>query len=170
MKKEDKASIIDSLVQLMNEYPNVYLASLEGLNAEKTSKLRKECNQENVKLIVVKNTLFSKAVDQLGGEFEELKSVLKGNTALMFTEVANVPAKILAKYKKEGVPSLKAAYVQQSIYVGPQNLTFLENIKSKEELVGEIVGLLQSPIKNVVSALQSGGNTIHGVLETLSKR
>lgn len=170
MRKEEKTEIIDSLVSLMQEYPNVYLANLESLNAEKTSQLRRECYTKNVKLVVIKNTLFAKALERVEGDFEELLPVLKGNTALMFSEVANVPAKILAGYKKDKSPSFKGAYVQQSVYVGAQNLSFLENIKSKEELLGEIVGLLQSPVQNVLSALQSGGNTIHGVLETLSKR
>ncbi len=120
--------------------------------------------------MVVKNTLLQKALESLDTDFTELIPTLKGNTAIMFTNTANAPAKLLDKYSKEGVPSLKAAYVQESFYIGKENLKALVNIKSKEELLGDVIGLLQSPIKNVVSALQSGGNTIHGVLETLSNR
>lgn len=170
MRKEEKAVIVESIVNLMREYPNVYLTDLSTLNAAKTSKLRGECAKSGIKLVMVKNTLLAKALEQVEGDFSELQSVLKGNTALMCSHVANGPAKVLATYKKEGIPAFKAAYVQESIYVGAQNLSFLENIKSKEELVGDVIMLLQSPIKNVVSALQSGGNTIHGVLETLKNK
>ena len=170
MRKEDKYAIIETITATLKEYDNFYLTNIESLNAAKTSQLRRECSKQDIKLLVVKNTLLQKALESLDGDYSELSPVLKGNTAIMFSNSANAPAKLIAKYKKEGIPSLKAAYVQESFYVGSENLTALENIKSKNELIGDVIGLLQSPAKNVISALQSGGNTIHGVLETLSKR
>ncbi len=170
MRKEDKSTIIETIASTIKDYNNFYLTNIETLNSAKTSELRRECAKQEIKLMVVKNTLLKKALETLDGDFTELDAALKGNTAIMFSNTANAPAKLIAKYKKEGIPALKAAYVQESFYVGAENLKALENIKSKEELVGDIIMLLQSPAKNVISALQSGGNTIHGVLETLSNR
>jgi len=170
MRKEDKSTIIDTIASTIKDYSNFYLTNIETLNSAKTSELRRECAKQEIKLMVVKNTLLKKALESLDGDFSELDAALKGNTAIMFSNTANAPAKLIAKYKKEGIPALKAAYVQESFYVGAENLKALENIKSKEELVADVIMLLQSPAKNVISALQSGGNTIHGVLETLSKR
>ncbi len=170
MRKEDKNTIIETIAATIQEYSNFYLTDIATLNAAKTSELRRECAKQDIKLMVVKNTLLQKALESLEGDYSELNAALKGNTAIMFSNVANAPAKLIGKYKKEGVPSLKAAYVQESFYVGANNLNALENIKSREELIGDVIMLLQSPAKNVISALQSGGNTIHGVLETLSKR
>jgi len=170
MRKEDKSTIIETISATIKEYDNFYLTDISTLNAAKTSELRAECFKSDIKLMVVKNTLLGKALEAIDGDFSELAPALKGNTAIMFSNVANAPAKLIDKYKKEGIPALKAAYVQESFYVGAENLSALVNIKSKNELIGDVIGLLQSPIKNVVSALQSGGNTIHGVLETLSKK
>ncbi|NDV95389.1 50S ribosomal protein L10 [Dysgonomonas sp. 521] len=170
MRKEDKGTIIETIAATIKDYEHFYLTDIATLNSAKTSELRRECAKQEIKLMVVKNTLLQKALDTLEGDYSELSQVLKGNTAIMFTNSANAPAKLIAKYKKEGVPSLKAAYVQESFYIGAQNLQALENVKSKNELIADVVALLQSPAKNVISALQSGGNTIHGVLETLSKR
>lgn len=170
MRKEDKIKIIDTITSTLKAYDNFYLTDISTLNAAKTSELRAECFKNDIKLMVVKNTLLGKALEAIDTDYSELAPVLKGNTAIMFSNVANAPAKLIDKYKKEGIPSLKAAYVQESCYVGAENLSALVNIKSKNELIGDVIGLLQSPIKNVVSALQSGGNTIHGVLETLSKK
>ncbi len=170
MRKEDKSTIIETIAATIKGYDNFYLTDIATLNSTKTSELRRECAKQEIKLMVVKNTLLQKALDTLEGDYSELNSVLKGNTAVMFSNSANAPAKLIAKYKKEGIPSLKAAYVQESFYIGAENLSALENIKSKNELIGDVIMLLQSPAKNVISALQSGGNTIHGVLETLSKR
>lgn len=170
MRKEDKSTIISTIAETVKEYDFFYLTDVSTLNAAKTSELRAECYKSDIKLMVVKNTLLQKALESLDTDFTELIPTLKGNTAIMFTNTANAPAKLLDKYSKEGIPALKAAYVQESFYIGKDNLKALVNIKSKEELLGEVIGLLQSPIKNVVSALQSGGNTIHGVLETLSNR
>lgn len=170
MRKEDKITIINTITSTIKEYENFYLTDISTLNAAKTSALRAECFKNDIKLMVVKNTLLGKALEAVDVDYSELAPVLKGNTAIMFSNVANAPAKLIDKYKKEGIPALKAAYVQESCYVGAENLSALVNIKSKTELLGDVIGLLQSPIKNVVSALQSGGNTIHGVLETLSKK
>lgn len=171
MRKEDKGAIIEVIADTIKQYDNFYLADIATLNSVKTSELRRECAKQDVKLMVVKNTLLHKALDSLEGDYSELVPVLKGNTAIMFSNVANAPAKIIKQFGKDAdVPSLKGAYVQESFYVGKEQLPALVDIKSKTELLGDIIGLLQSPIKNVVSSLQSGGNTIHGVLETLSKR
>lgn len=170
MRKEDKSAIINTIAETVKGYDYFYLTDVSTLNAAKTSELRSECYKSDIKLMVVKNTLLHKALESLDTDFSELLPTLKGNTAIMFSNTANAPAKLLDKYSKEGVPSLKAAYVQESFYIGKENLKALVNIKSKNELLGEVIGLLQSPIQNVVSALQSGGNTIHGVLETLSNR
>jgi len=171
MRKEDKSSIIEQIAATVGEYTNFYLTDIATLNAEKTSKLRRECNKQQIKLVVVKNTLFKKALEKVEGNFSELDVVLKGNTAVMFSNAANAPAKLIKEFAKgTDIPKLKAAYVQESFYIGAENLDALISIKSKNELIGEVIGLLQSPAKNVISALQSGGNTIHGVLETLSKR
>lgn len=170
MRKEDKSAIINTIAETVKGYDYFYLTDVSTLNAAKTSELRSECYKSDIKLMVVKNTLLHKALESLDTDFSELLPTLKGNTAIMFSNTANAPAKLLDKYSKEGVPSLKAAYVQESFYIGKENLKALVNIKSKDELLGEVIGLLQSPIQNVVSALQSGGNTIHGVLETLSNR
>jgi large subunit ribosomal protein L10 len=171
MRKEDKSSIIGQIAATVGQYTNFYLTDIATLNAEKTSKLRRECNKQEIKLLVVKNTLFKKALEKVEGNFSELDVVLKGNTAIMFSNAANTPAKLIKEFAKgTGIPKLKAAYVQESFYIGAENLDALISIKSKYELIGDVIGLLQSPAKNVISALQSGGNTIHGVLETLSKK
>jgi Ribosomal protein L10 len=174
MRKEDKSAIIDQLVATINEYPNFYLTDIEALNAEKTGALRRECFKKEVKLVVVKNTLLKKAFASLEGDYSPLEGSLKGNTAIMFSQAANVPARLIKDFTKdtkgEGKPQLKAAYVQESFYVGAENLGALVDIKSKQELIADVIALLQSPAKNVVSALQSSGQTIHGVLTTLAER
>ena len=170
MKKELKDTIIVELGQKLKEYPHFYLVDLTGLNAEKTSDLRRKCFKSEIKLEVVKNTLLQKALEASGVDFSPLYDCLKGNTAVMFTTTANVPAKLLKEYKKEGIPALKAAYAEESIFVGADRLEELAALKSKNELLADVVALLQSPAKNVVSALQSGANTIHGALKTLGER
>ena len=170
MKKELKDTIIVELGQKLKEYPHFYLVDLTGLNAEKTSDLRRKCFKSEIKLEVVKNTLLQKALEASGVDFSPLYDCLKGNTAVMFTTTANVPAKLLKEYKKEGIPALKAAYAEESIFVGADRLEELAALKSKNELIADVVALLQSPAKNVVSALQSGADTIHGVLKTLGER
>ena len=170
MKKEVKDTIIVELGEMLKSYPHFYLTDLTGLNAEKTSDLRRKCFKSEIKLLVVKNTLLHKAFEASEIDFSPLYGSLKGNTAVMFTNTANVPAKLLKEYTKEGVPSLKAAYAEESFFVGADKLGELAALKSKSELIADVVALLQSPVKNVVSALQSGANTIHGVLKTLGER
>jgi len=171
MRKEDKSTIIETIAATVKEYDNFYLTNIESLNAARTSELRRECSKQDIKLLVVKNTLLQKALESLDTDFSELNAVLKGNTAIMFSNVANAPAKLIEKFAGKGeIPALKAAYVQESFYVGKENLKALVNIKSKNELIADVIAALQAPAKNVISALQSGGSTIHGVLETLSKR
>ena len=172
MKKEVKDTIIVDLGNKMKEYPHFYLVDIAGLNAEATSSLRRKCFKNEIKLVVVKNTLLHKAFEASDIDFSELYGTLKGSTAVMFTTTANVPAKLLKDKDivKAGVPSLKAAYAEEGFYIGADKLNELASIKSKSEVIADIVALLQSPAKIVVSALQSGGGTIHGVLQTLSKR
>jgi large subunit ribosomal protein L10 len=174
MKKEDKGVIIGQLTEFLKEYPNLYLTDIEALDAEKTSKLRRECFKNEIKLVVVKNNLLKKAMGNLEADFSALNDSLKGNTAVMFSQTANAPARLIKDFTKdtrgEGKPTLKAAYVQESFYIGAENLETLVNIKSKNELIADVIMLLQSPAKNVLSALQSSGTTIHGLLKTLEER
>ena len=166
MKREDKKQIIEQIAADLQEYENFYLTDIATLNAAKTSVLRRECSKEDIKLVVVKNTLLQKAFESLDGNYDELYPILKGNTAIMFSNTANAPAKL----KADKVPTLKGAYVQESFFIGSETLKELVNIKSKTELIGDVISLLQSPAKNVISALQSGGSVLHGVLQTLSER
>ena len=175
MKKEDKTALISELQNTIGEYSHFYLTNIEGLNAEKTSALRRECFKQDIKLVMVKNTLLQKALEARGVD-ASLFEALKGNTALMLCNTGNAPARLIKEFtkkeknKEEARPQLKAANVEETIYIGAQNLEFLTAIKSKNELIADIVALLQSPAKNVISALQSGGTTIHGVLKTLGER
>jgi large subunit ribosomal protein L10 len=172
MRREDKNAIIESLAKELKEYGHFYLTDTAQLNAADTSELRRKCFENDIKLVVVKNTLLQRALEQAAGNFEELFPVLKNATSIMFTQSGNAPAKLIKEFrgKKRDKPVLKGAYVQESIYIGDNQLDALVALKTKDELVGDIIMLLQSPINNVISALQSGGNTIHGVLETLSKK
>ena len=170
MRKEDKGAIIGQLAEIVKEYGHFYLVDTTAMDAAATSELRRKCFKANIKMVVVKNTLLEKALMTIEGvDYSPLFVSLKGTTAVMFSEVANAPAKLLKEYK-DGVPGLKAAYAEEGIYVGADQLEALANIKSKNEVIADIVALLQSPAKNVISALQSGGNTIHGVLKTLGER
>jgi large subunit ribosomal protein L10 len=171
MKRSEKSEIIGSLTEQINLSTHFYLTDIESLNAADTSSLRRLCNKQDVKLIVVKNTLLRKAIEASNKNAEELYGVLQGNTSVMFCENANIPAKLIRDFKKKHKkPILKGAYVQESVYVGEDQLDVLVSIKSKNELIGEVIGLLQSPIKNVMGGLQSGANIIHGVLKTLGER
>ena len=170
MRKEDKAIIIEQLGEKLKEYAHFYIVDVTGLNAETTSNLRRKCFAADVKMIVVKNTLLEKAFDKAEIDYSPLKPCLTGTTALFLANVANAPAKIIKEFGKDGVPALKGAYAEEGFYVGAENLATLCAIKSKNEVIAEIVALLQSPAKNVVSALQSGANTIHGVLKTLGEK
>lgn len=170
MKKEDKGLVLDKITEALNSYNNFYLVDTAAMNAEVTSKLRRQCFKAGIKMMVVKNTLFIKALEAREGDFSPLYLALKGTTSVLFSEVANAPAKLLKEYEKEAVPTLKAAYAEESFYVGANQLEALVNIKSKNEVIADIVALLQSPAKNVISALSSGGTKLHGLLQTLSER
>lgn len=172
MKKEDKAKVISQIVEVLGQYPNFYLVETAGLDAEKTSALRRACFKADIKLLVVKNTLLHKALEQMEGDYSELYPAMAGPTSLMCTTVANAPAKLLKDFvkKDDKLPMLKAAYAEGTVYMGADQLDALTAIKSKNELIADVVALLQSPAKNVVSALQSGATKIHGILETLSKK
>ena len=147
------------------------MTDASGLNAETTSKLRRECFKSNIKLEVVKNTLLLKAMESSEIDFGDLPSVLTGNTAMMFSESGNAPAKLIKEFrKKSDKPILKGAYIEQSVYLGDDQVDSLVNIKSKDELIGELSTLLQSPIKNVVSSLKSSGDTLGRIIKTLSEK
>ncbi len=170
MKKEDKQLLIQSLGEKLKEYAHFYLVDVTGLNAADTSALRRKCFQQEIKMVVVKNTLLQKAMDASEIDYAPLYDCLKGSTAVFFCNTANVPAKLIKDESKDGIPGLKGAYAEEGIYIGADQLDALCAIKSRKELLAEVVALLQSPAKNVVSALQSGGQTIHGVLKTLGER
>ena len=172
MKKEDKATVIAQIAETIKSYSGFYLVETAGLDAEKTSAFRRACFGADVKLMVVKNTLLHKALESLEGDYSELYPALKGSTSLMCTNVGNAPAKLLKDFVKKGdtLPALKAAYVEETVYLGADQLDALAAIKSKNELIADVVALLQSPAKNVISALTSGGSKLHGILETLSKK
>jgi len=171
MRREEKNAIIDSLAERLKEYSHFYLTDTAQLNAADTSELRRKCFENDIKLVVVKNSLLKRALEQSEMNFEELFPVLKGTTSIMFANAGNSPAKLIKEFRlKHDKPVLKGAYVQESIYLGDNMLDALVSIKTKQELIGDIILILQSPAKNVISALQSGGNKIHGVLETLAKK
>lgn len=171
MRREEKNAIIDSLAETLKEYSHFYLTDTAQLNAADTSALRRKCFENDIKLIVVKNTLLKRALEMSEGNFEELYPILKGTTSIMFTNSGNTPAKLIKEFrKKHDKPVLKGAYVQESVFVGDQMLDALVAVKTREELIGDLIFLLQSPARNVISALQSGGNKLHGVFETLSKK
>ena len=171
MTKEEKAIVIEDLTKQLAESSTIYLADISGLDAQATSDLRRACFKSNVKLSVVKNTLLAKAMDAAEKDFGELPEVLKGNTSLMFSETGNGPAKVIKNFrKKSDKPLMKGAFIEEAIYIGDEQLDMLVDIKSKEELIGEIIGLLQSPAKNVISALQSSGGKLSGILKTLSQK
>lgn len=157
MTKDQKVVAIQEIKDLLQDAKVVYVADLDGLNAAKSSDFRRQAFKQNIKVKVVKNTLLQKAMEQIDGvDFSEMFQTFKGNTALMIAETANAPAKLIKDFrKKEEKPALKSAFVQETFYVGDNNLDTLVNIKSREEMIGEIIGLLQSPIQRVVSALQN---------------
>ena len=171
MTREEKATVIKDLTAQLADNATIYLADISGLDAMTTSNLRRACFKANIKLSVVKNTLLAKAMEASDKEFGALPEVLKGNTSLMFSEVGNAPAKLIKNFrKKSDRPLLKGAFVEEAIYIGDENLDTLVSIKSKEEMIGEIIGLLQSPAKNVISGLKSGGGKLAGILKTLSEK
>lgn len=171
MTREEKSKVIQNLTTQLSDNPIIYLADISGLDAGSTSNLRRACFKAGVKLAVVKNTLLSKAMEGSDKEFGELTKVLTGNTSIMFSETGNAPAKVIKEFrKKSDRPVLKGAFIEEAIYVGDDQLDNLVSIKSREELIGDIIGLLQSPAKNVISALKSGGGTLAGIVKTLSEK
>lgn len=161
MTKEDKVLVIQDIKGMLQDAKVVYVASLEGMNAAATSDFRRQAFKQNITLKVVKNTLLQKAMEQIEGvDYSDMFQSFKGNTALMISETANAPAKLIQGFRKKAeIPALKSAFVQEAFYVGDENLETLVNIKSREEMIGEIIGLLQSPIQRVVSALQNKPET-----------
>jgi large subunit ribosomal protein L10 len=171
MKKEQKAKEIRNLTEELSSVKNLYLTDIAGLDAVQTTALRRACFKANIKLSVVKNTLLAKAMEASDKDFGNLHETLKGNTSLMFSELGNTPAKLIKDFRKKSEkPILKGAYIEEAIYIGDDQIDALESIKSKEEIIGEIISILQSPAKNIISALQSGGSNISGILKTLSER
>jgi large subunit ribosomal protein L10 len=171
MRKEEKYQIIESLSEKLKNSDVIYLADTSGLNVETINGLRRMCFRRNVSMQVVKNTLLKKAMEKSEKDLEPLYEALVGPTSVMLSDTGNVPAKLIKDFRKKAVkPSLKAAFIDHSVYIGDDQLDTLTKIKSREELIGDLIGLLQSPAQNVISALQSGGNTIAGVVKTLSER
>lgn len=172
MKKSEKNEMIDSLVEKLNNNSNFYLTDISGLTVEKTNALRRKCFENQISLHVVKNTLLQKAMEKTDKDYSELYPILKGSTSVMFCEVANAPAKLIKSFRKEPTdkPVLKGAWVGEGVYIGNNQLGALADIKSKEEVIGEIIGLLQSPAKNVISALKSSGGKLAGIVKTLSEK
>ena len=171
MTREEKSQVIEELTVQLADNANIYLADISGLNAGTTSDLRRACFKANVKLAVVKNTLLEKAMEASDKDFGDLPTTLKGNTSVMYSETGNAPAKVIKAFrKKSDKPLLKGAFVAESIYIGDEQLDMLVDIKSKEELIGDVIALLQSPAKNVISALQSSGGKLSGILKTLSQK
>ncbi|MGF1556702.1 50S ribosomal protein L10 [Paucihalobacter sp.] len=171
MTREEKSQVIEELTAQLAGSPVIYLADISGLNASDTTNLRRACFKANVTLAVVKNTLLHKAMEASDKDFGDLPTVLKGNTSVMYSEAGNGPAKVIKAFRKKSErPLLKGAFIEETIYLGDDLLDALVDIKSREELIGDIVGLLQSPAKNVISALKSGGGKLAGILQTLSEK
>lgn len=172
MKKEEKTEVIDSLVKQLADNSHFYLTDVASLTAEKTSQLRRLCFKKNIQMLVVKNSLLKKAMERSEGkDYQPLFGSLKGSTAIMFSEVGSDPAKLIKEFRvKNDKPVLKAAFVEECAYIGDNQLEVLASIKSKNELIGDIVGLLQSPAKNVISALKSSGGKLAGIVKTLSEK
>ena len=172
MRKEDKQVIIDSILAELQACPNFYLTDVSDLNAEKTSQLRRQCFNSGIKMLVVKNALLHKAMVQMEGkDYNDLYEVMKGSTAVMLCETGNAPAKLIKSFRqKNDRPILKGAFIEECCYIGDDMLDALCSIKSKNDLIADVIALLQSPMKNVISGLQSGGHKLSGILETLSER
>jgi len=171
MKKEEKSVIIDALAEQLRQNPHFYVADASGLNAENTTKLRRVCFEKKVKMIVVKNTLLRKALEQNNFEGLDLINALEGPTAIMFTEVVNAPARLIKEFgDKYGKPVLKGAYVQECLYVGADTLTELVNVKSREELIGDIISMLQSPLRRIISGMQERAEKLGDETKLISER
>ena len=171
MTREEKLTVIEDLTAQLADNAIIYLADISGMDAETTSNLRRACFKADIKLAVVKNTLLAKAMEASDKDFGDLPSVLKGNTSLMLSETGNAPAKLIKNFRKKSEkPMLKGAFIEEAVFIGDNQLETLVAIKSKEEVIGDIIGLLQSPAKNVISGLKSGGGKLAGILKTLSEK
>lgn len=171
MTREEKAQIIQQLTDNLAEFPHFYLTDTSEMTVEQSNLFRSKLFEKGLNVQVIKNTLFQKAIESYDGKYDEASQVLSGTTAIVFSETANAPAKIIKEFRKSSEkPLLKCAFIDEDIYIGDEKLTALSELKSKDELLGEIIGLLQSPAKNVISALQSGGGKLAGILKTLSER
>jgi len=171
MRREDKNTIINNLEEQIGKYNHFYLADTSELNAADTSMLRRKCFEKNVELVVVKNTLLKKALDRFDGTFDEMYKILENSTSIMFCDNGNIPAKLIKEFRKDHEkPVLKGAYVEETIYLGDDQLDILSSLKSKTELIGDVLLMLQSPMRNLMSALQSGGNNLAGALKTLAEK
>src|ERR1700759_2548823 len=171
MNKEEKHELVLALTEQMKEYGNFYITDTSNLTVAKINDIRRKCFESDIKIQVTKNTLIRKAMEAVDGDFTEIYGVLKGSSSVMFSKSGTAPAKLIKQLRKQGdKPVLKAAYIDSAVFIGDNQLDALVNLKSKEQLIGEIIGLLQSPAKNVISALQSGGNKLAGVVKTLQER
>ena len=171
MNKEEKHDLVLALSEQMKEYGNFYITDTSDLTVAKINAIRRQCFESDITMKVAKNSLIKKAMEAAGGDYTAMFDVLKGSSSILFSKSATAPAKLIKKLRKQGPkPLLKAAYIDSAIFVGDNQLDTLIKLKSKEQLIGEIIGLLQSPAKNVISALQSGGNTLAGLVKTLQER
>jgi large subunit ribosomal protein L10 len=171
MKREEKNKIVDTLTDTINNTKHFYLTDLSGLNAEDTNMLRRKCFERDIRLIVVKNTLLKRALNKCSRDYNDLYGILKDSTSIMLADTGNIPAKLIKDFRKtHDRPVLKAAFVEDAFYIGDEQLDFLAGLKSREELIADVLLLLQSPVKNVLSALQSGGNKLAGIIKTLSEK
>ncbi|RCH56667.1 50S ribosomal protein L10 [Mucilaginibacter hurinus] len=171
MNKEEKHELVLALTEQIKEYGNFYITDTSNLTVAKINDIRRKCFESDIKIQVAKNTLIRKAMEAVDGDFTEIYESLKGSSSILFSKSATAPAKLIKQLRKSGdKPVLKAAYIDSAVFIGDNQLDALTKLKSKEQLIGEIIGLLQSPAKNVVSALQSGGNILAGVVKTLQER
>ncbi|MDB5120243.1 MAG: ribosomal protein [Sphingobacteriales bacterium] len=171
MNREEKQEFVVALTEQIQEYGNFYITDTADLSVAKINNIRRKCFESDIKIQVAKNTLIRKAMEAAGGDYTEMYDVLKGASSIMFSKTANAPAKLIKQLRKAGEkPILKAAYIDTAIFIGDSQLDALVNLKSKEELVADIIALLQSPAKNVISGLQSGGNKLAGIVKTLQER
>jgi large subunit ribosomal protein L10 len=171
MNKEEKHELVAALADQMKEFGNFYITDTSDLTVAKINHIRRQCFESDITMQVAKNSLIKKAMEAAGGDFSPIYDVLKGSSSILFSKSATAPAKLIKQLRKKSEkPILKAAYIDSAIFIGDKQLDTLINLKSKEQLIGEIIGLLQSPAKNVISALQSGGNILAGVVKTLQER
>jgi large subunit ribosomal protein L10 len=171
MRKEEKHEAVLALTETIAEYGNFYITDTANLSVAKVNDIRRKCFDNGIKMQVAKNTLIRKAMEASQGDYSEIFDVLKGSSSILFSKSANAPAKLIKQLRKTGdKPVLKAAYIDSAVFIGDNQLDALVNLKSKEQLVADIIALLQSPAKNVISGLQSGGNKLAGIVKTLQER